>query len=166
MIHSLFVTEPKNILDIYGNVHNLQQGLDELLKILNPTDAPHDPEMRYYFTSLIHLERQLSKNKTMDDLLTTRISQAISQAHFFSETHPQVIANLADIYTHTMGTFSYRLKVMGTAAYVNSPEFMNKIRALLLAGIRATVLWRQVGGSRLQFLFSRKAIVEMAKSLL
>ncbi len=41
-----------------------------------------------------------------------------------------------------------------------------KIRALLLAGIRSSVLWRQMGGSRLQFIFSRQKIKKTAEKLL
>jgi high frequency lysogenization protein len=36
----------------------------------------------------------------------------------------------------------------------------------LLAGIRSAVLWRQLGGTRLQLLFSRKSIVSDAEELL
>jgi len=37
---------------------------------------------------------------------------------------------------------------------------------LLLAGIRATLLWRQCGGSRWKLLFFRKKIQDEAKFLL
>jgi high frequency lysogenization protein len=42
----------------------------------------------------------------------------------------------------------------------------HKIRAWLLAGIRAAVLWRQVGGNRRNILFSRSKIVKNAQQLL
>lgn len=35
-----------------------------------------------------------------------------------------------------------------------------EIRALLLAAVRSAVLWRQLGGSYWDFLFSRKAMIE------
>ncbi|MGL4984757.1 MAG: DUF489 family protein [Plesiomonas sp.] len=35
-----------------------------------------------------------------------------------------------------------------------------------MAGIRAAVLWRQVGGSRLQLVFSRGKLAEQAKRML
>ncbi|GAM56239.1 hypothetical protein JCM19232_5254 [Vibrio ishigakensis] len=41
-----------------------------------------------------------------------------------------------------------------------------KVRALLLAGIRSAVLWRQVGGKRRHLIFSRKKMVEQAEILL
>jgi len=38
-----------------------------------------------------------------------------------------------------------------------------KIRALLLAGIRAAVLWQQLGGSRWKLFWSRRKYVATAK---
>ncbi|WP_368666252.1 DUF489 family protein [Corallococcus sp. CA041A] len=41
-----------------------------------------------------------------------------------------------------------------------------EIRALLLAAVRSAVLWRQLGGSYWDFLFSRKAMIEAVDRLL
>ncbi|VTR41516.1 High frequency lysogenization protein HflD [Serratia fonticola] len=38
-------------------------------------------------------------------------------------------------------------------------------RATLLAGIRAAVLWQQVGGSRLQLMFSRNRLLKQAQNI-
>jgi high frequency lysogenization protein len=81
-------------------------------------------------------------------------------------THPTVIANLADIYLNTISTFHFRVMILGTQRVLNAKENMEKVRALLLAGVRAAVLWRQVGGSRLQILFSRAKIKACAEKLL
>ena len=39
----------------------------------------------------------------------------------------------------------------------------SKVRAALLAGIRAAVLWQQVGGGRLQLMFARQRLLREAK---
>jgi high frequency lysogenization protein len=56
--------------------------------------------------------------------------------------------------------------VQGDQQYLGNQSTVNKIRALLLAGIRATLLWRQCGGSRWKLLFFRKKIQDEAKFLL
>jgi high frequency lysogenization protein len=91
---------------------------------------------------------------------------AASQAKYFSETHPNVLSSLADIYVTTIGKLPYRLKVSGQAKYLHHPEIIYKVRALLLAGIRSAILWQQVGGTRWQLLLSRNKIVAMAKKIL
>jgi high frequency lysogenization protein len=40
------------------------------------------------------------------------------------------------------------------------------IRALLLAAMRAAVLWRQRGGNRLRLIFQRKHMLECCAALL
>jgi high frequency lysogenization protein len=42
----------------------------------------------------------------------------------------------------------------------------SKVRAALLAGIRSAVLWQQVGGGRLQLMFSRQRLLSEAKTIL
>ncbi len=43
---------------------------------------------------------------------------------------------------------------------------LHRVRALLLAGVRAAVMWRQMGGKRRHILFKRKAILHSAKMAL
>jgi len=43
---------------------------------------------------------------------------------------------------------------------------LERIRALLLAGIRSIILWRQMGGTRLQLVFSQQELKQAADELL
>ena len=43
--------------------------------------------------------------------------------------------------------------------HLQQPNNAAKIRALLLTGIRAARLWRQLGGHRWQLLFSRRKLL-------
>jgi high frequency lysogenization protein len=49
---------------------------------------------------------------------------------------------------------------------LENPDNQNLIRALLLAAIRAAVLWRQCGGRRLSLFLRRSALLEAASGLL
>lgn len=49
---------------------------------------------------------------------------------------------------------------------LKNAQVQAKVRATLLAGIRAAVLWQQVGGGRLQLMFSRARLVKEAKQIL
>jgi high frequency lysogenization protein len=55
---------------------------------------------------------------------------------------------------------------LGSHRVLHARENMDKVRALLLAGVRAAVLWKQVGGSRIQILFSRTKIKAAAEKIL
>ena len=56
--------------------------------------------------------------------------------------------------------------VHGAQIHLAKPDNANRIRALLLAGIRAARLWRQSGGSRLRLLLRRKLLLQEARRTL
>jgi high frequency lysogenization protein len=95
------------------------------------------------------------------------IEQIITQTQDeHSITHPEVIEHLASLYMQTLSTFEYRIKVTGEPRFLENTNNANKVRALLLAGIRSAVLWRQKGGRRWQFVWSRKKILQIAQQYL
>jgi high frequency lysogenization protein len=164
-IYSIFQIDPKDVTSVYGNINQLKLGLQ---KIIDTFDATHqiDRLQHRYLLSIIHLQKKLARTPKLMEHMTARLLQTRKQADYFSLTHPTVIANLADIYLSTVSTFRFRIMILGNQRVMHVKENLDKVRALLLAGVRATVLWRQVGGSRLQLLFSRAKIRATAKHLL
>ena len=56
--------------------------------------------------------------------------------------------------------------VSGEHMHLSKPENANRIRALLLAGIRAAVLWRQSGGNWFSLMLRRKSLAEETRRIL
>lgn len=54
----------------------------------------------------------------------------------------------------------------GDAKHLQSNGAADKVRALLLVGIRCSLLWHQVGGRRYQLLFQRTKYATTARQLL
>jgi high frequency lysogenization protein len=79
---------------------------------------------------------------------------------------PQVIARMADIYQRTLSQLKPRIQVFGDQHFLEQPDNVNKIRALLLSGIRAAVLWRQKGGRRWQIILQPGKILDTASKLI
>ncbi|MEE3191683.1 MAG: DUF489 family protein, partial [Pseudomonadota bacterium] len=102
----------------------------------------------------------------MLDALGQGIQQASRQAEHFSNAHPNTIAALADLYKQTLSQLSFRIRVTGNPTYLQNAGTADKVRAILLSGIRAAILWRQVGGRRWQLLFSRRRYSEICRDLL
>lgn len=166
-IHSLFMLDADSTDEIYGGIDGVQLGLQTLVDHLGENSKNRrDIELTRYVLALIYLERKLAKNREMLDKISRGITTATGQVEYFSETHVNVISSLADLYQQTISTLLPRIMVKGEPVILNVQENANLIRVLLLAGIRAAVLWRQCGGSRLQFIFKRKAIVNTARELL
>lgn len=163
-IHSIFNVDPKSTLDVFGELKNLKLGLNSVVILEKMKNKQHD--MIRYALSLIHLEKKLSKHPELIEIISQGIQRASNQAEIFSYTHDNVIANLAGIYTDSISTFKFRINITGNQFYLTNTSNVNKIRALLLAGIRATVLWRQLGGNRWQLISNRKTIYNIAAKML
>jgi high frequency lysogenization protein len=56
--------------------------------------------------------------------------------------------------------------VQGDPTHLRNPETGARIRAFLLAGIRAALLWRQCGGRRRDLLLRRGRLIAAARELL
>ncbi len=94
------------------------------------------------------------------------IELAISKLDFFPTTHENTLASLADAYLQTISTIKPQVMVNGERMYLMRAENENRIRALLLAGVRAAILWRQSGGNWFVLIFRRKAMAIETQRLL
>ncbi len=99
------------------------------------------------------------------NIIKAGINRANMQVNLFSLVHDNVMANLASTYIDTLSTFTFRIQVTGSQCYLANPNIANKTRALLLAGIRSAVLWKQLGGSRLQLFFKKNTFLHCAEYL-
>jgi high frequency lysogenization protein len=164
--HSLFEQNPSVISDVYGGTPKLIPGLILLRDTLNRVNSPNGNDIVRYVMGMVHLQKKLMKQSDMLGTIGKRIEQAQRQADLFDPTHENVVASLADIYTSTISTFSFRIQVNGDYNYLQQTRIANQIRVLLFAGIRSAILWRQVGGSRLQVILQRKHLISSADTLI
>jgi high frequency lysogenization protein len=165
-IHSLFEQNPNNIADVYGDIQSLQTGLERLSNTLKRHNTPEGHDIVRYVMGILHLQKKLMKQPEMLERISQRLQKSQQQAELFEPTHDNVIASLADIYTGTISTFSFRIQVTGDYNYLQQARIGNQIRVLLFAGIRSAILWRQLGGNRLQVIMKRKAIIASADELI
>ncbi|WP_446810473.1 high frequency lysogenization protein HflD [Methylomonas sp. 2BW1-5-20] len=164
-IASLLKIDADSVLDIYGGLSGIEHGLQQLTTQLG-SRVLASPEQARYAAQIVYLQKQLAAKPDMQKTIQGGVGKAQSQAQHFGILHENVLANLADVYHSTISTLQPRIMVQGDQQYLGTPSTVNKIRALLLAGIRATLLWRQCGGSRWKLLFFRKKIQDEAKFLL
>lgn len=147
----------------YGGVAQLEPGLEALLHNLR---RPDDAARTRYLLTLLHLERQLRKHRAMLVHLGDGLERARQQAEYFGPQHDNVISNLAGLYTETVSKLRPRVIVQGERGYLQEPRNADRIRALLLSGVRAASLWREHGGSRLKLLLRRSHLIRISQGLL
>lgn len=164
-IGSVLKIDSDSVADVFGGLTGVRHGLEQLDRQLT-SRVVANPEQARYAAQLVYLQKQLNKNPDMLNKIRIGITKAQAQAEHFGMMHENVLANLADIYHSTVSTLQPRIMVNGDQQYLGSQNTVNKIRALLLAGIRSGLLWRQCGGSRWHLLVYRKKIQDEANRLL
>ncbi len=165
-VKSLFVTSPQTSLSPYGNISNLLSGLESLEEML--IEYKHTPatDKFRYALGVMHIQKRLSTKRDILGVIANRLNHAAKQAEHFGYLHDNLISNIADIYSDTISKFQYRIQVTGNYHYLQQDRVANQVRTLLLAAIRSSMLWRQLGGSRWQFVFYRSHIIDNCRALI
>jgi len=159
-IDSIFALDPENVTSVYGGTENVSLGINALHRILTLNQTRQYADTIRYAIGLFHIEKNLSKNEEILSILRSRLKNMSTQRdHFDSTVHNNIIGKLADLYVDTIGTFKYRIQVKGNPEYLQQPDIANKVRAVFLSGVRSIMLWRQLGGSRLNLILGKKALI-------
>ena len=167
MLGSLLVRDPQNTLEVYGGDDlNLRDGYRALVSALERDPSTLQRDSLRYALALLGLERKLAKRDDMLQIMGSRLDQIQQQVQHFGLVHDNVIAACGGLYQDTLSTFSQRIQVQGDMRHLQQPSNAAKIRALLLTGIRAARLWRQLGGHRWQLVFSLGKLLNELRPLL
>ena len=165
-LETLFKFDSDNVVDVYGGVVGVSLGLKTLGQQLRGEADQQDLEITRYVIALLHLEKKLRKNPALIEHISRGLQNTENQMEYFSLTHENVLANLGSLYQETVSTLLPRIIVQGDQNLLSQQSNANKIRAILLAGIRSAFLWQQTGGNKLKFLFWRKKYLQAAERLL
>jgi high frequency lysogenization protein len=79
------------------------------------------------------------------------------------QTDDFIFSSFADLYEQCLSSLQPRIIIRGLSEHLQNPSNICKLRTLLLAGVRAAMLWQQLGGRRWHLFFRRKAILEEIK---
>jgi len=164
-VNSLFERNSDSALAVFGSIDALHTGLDTLQRVLGSTKSGEHANLLRYSLGVLHLQRRLNRDSAKLAAIADGIDKARRQAEHFSRSHPNVLANLADVYLNTISQYNFRIQVKGMPQHLQQPDIANKIRCLLFAAIRAAMLWHQLGGRRLQFILQRSRVLEVAGDL-
>ena len=170
-INSVLTENNESAESLYGSLSNLKTGFQSMMYQLGagqltPDGKPKDMEATRYMLSLIHLENKLNKTPDIFTKLLEGIEKTQEKLKHFDINHENITVALADIYANTISELGPKIMVKGDQAHLANPKNAAKIRALLLAGIRAALLWRQAGGNRWKLLWERGKLQKQADDFL
>lgn len=165
-IHSALKVDADDILDVYGGLTAIRGGLELLVQQLS--EPRHvDPELARYASTLVFLERQVMRQPGMVEAIGVALRRAQAAFERTGELlDDEVLDALAYGYQQTLSQLKPRVIVSGEQAHLADARNGDRIRALLLAGVRSALLWRQAGGVRWKLLFMRGSLQREARRLL
>jgi high frequency lysogenization protein len=165
-LESVLVTDPEDSLTIFGGTANgVRLGLKMTMNYLSGQGSK-DMDLTRNVVTLLQLGQRLYRDEGRLNQISEGIESIKEKLEHYPIIHENQVAALADLYEKNVSTLTPRIMVRGEPLHLQNPANQNRIRAVLLGGIRAAVLWVQCGGSRWKLLLGRGGLASAAKSIL
>jgi high frequency lysogenization protein len=156
-LDSVFRIDAASAEAVYGNSLSLRGGLLLLRDYF--TDRSGDQALPKLGMAVLQIERRFVADESLAQQVLDGIHALESIAERQGSIHPEVIARLGQLYADTVSHLRPKVIVQGNPHYLQQPEVVAEIRALLLAALRSAVLWRQMGGTLWDFVLRKRAMM-------
>lgn len=159
-LQSILVLDALNTPAVFGGLEGVRNGLILLAGGILASPAGEDIEILRYTMTLLNLHQQLHREQAELQRFGAEVERlsAADDAEFSQAC--------ADIYQKHISKLQPQVIVQGEESYLQQPSIPRQIRSLLLAGIRAAVLWQQKGGGRFKLVWERTRMRNAATALL
>ncbi len=164
-IESILKLNIDDFTDAYGSINNLRLGLQALKETLEKRHDQRVIERTRYAINLMYLENKLQENARIMSALGSQIERINLQYESVEESLTDIAQDLGSLYREHVSPLGPKIIVEGSPNYLKMEQHASMVRALLLAGIRAIVLWRQAQGKRWALLFGRYSILKNITAL-
>ena len=164
-LESILKIDTDDFMDVYGVTGNLQLGLHALQETLEKRRDPHVIERTRHAVSLMYLESKLQTSAQAVTLLRDDIRRITALHTSRDEPITELAQDLGRLYQAHISPLGPKIIIEGNPGYLKMEQCAGMVRALLLAGIRAIVLWHQAQGKRWALLFGRASILRNIAAL-
>ena len=170
LIKSLASDSSDDVFNIYPETY-MKRGYYALVQSFSgPADSePKNIQLAKYVITFINLERKISKSATAITRLRKRLEDNTIDARnqHLGVLDTILIENLSGIYKSEISdTGIYKFNIYGKKLMLQQPHIQHRIRAMILAAVKAVIHWRLSGGRRLNFIFKRGKMVECSNEKL
>lgn len=156
-LDSVFRIDAASPAEVYGGEAAVRPGLLLLRGYLRNEGG--DELLPRLSLAVMQLERRFSRHPMSTQVHDALLKLMPMQAELGS-SHPQVLVALGGLYADTISHLRPRVLVKGNPHYLGQATVVAEIRAVLLAGVRSAVLWRQLGGNLWDFLLHRNDMLD------
>lgn len=158
VLDSVFRIDAASAEAVYGGARSVHSGLLLLRDYLNNSSS--DAALPQLARAVLQIERRF----VADEALAKQVLNGLHAIEVIAERqgsiHPDAISRLGQLYADTISHLRPKVIVQGNPHYLQQPDVVAEIRALLLSALRSAVLWRQMGGSLWDFLLLRRPMMQ------
>ncbi len=179
LIDPLFALNAPSFNTIFPDLRLARPGLEWLTVRARQRRSVKNDEVLRYTRNLLLLRTKLMADTDMQSRLGRRLQSMSPLSAPYSDPQRQPSTEpvglhetersfeaLATLYQDTISTLPFRIQVQGKVEHLQDERIANRIRALLLAGIRFAVLWHQIGGRPWHLFLLRGRINRIVTSML
>ena len=160
LFNGIIATDPQSVFDVYSSIETLADGAKLVQHQLSGNATKKDVEVTRYLAGIMSISKKLLKNPSALGGLKEKLDEVQRRLTHFELDDPSIIQNFADCYSEIISPLGQKIQVIGNPVLLKQTSVQHKVRALLLSGVRAAVLWRQMGGKRRDFIFNRKTVLQ------
>lgn len=161
-LDSVFRIDAESPEAVYGTAGDLRPGLLLLRDYFGNRNK--DEALPRLALAVLQIERRFVRDGAMAQKVHDGVVATRPLAERLGSSHPEVLTALGKLYSDTISHLRPKVMVQGNPHYLGQSDIVSEIRALLLAGLRSAVLWRQMGGSLPDFLLARRQMVTAIES--
>ncbi len=164
-VRSILIVDAINTVSVFGGLDGVRLGL---LSIARQSGSAGDLEVARYVVGLCQLARRFLRSSELVEQVSRELADIREDVSVHGEggLTSETYERFADLYKDTLSHLKPRIIVQGEQANLGNVLVVAQIRTSLLAGVRAGVLFAQLGGSRWQLLFQRRRYMDNATRLL
>ncbi len=158
------------LADVSLGLKTLESSITQPFSVMPKSKLPklsHAKLPLSYAMSLLQLEKKVYSNPKFVEIIEQSQQKILKQLSFFDNNylHPSILANLAQTYVDTAGQINPRILVRGNPEAFKDSQHTNRIRASLFTGLQLAHLWRQLGGSSWNMIFSKRKLLHDIQDL-
>lgn len=154
----IFATDPETVIDVFGDLGNLKDGLAYVRRHMaghraggdHPGD---DKRIARYMGQALKVATKLQHDATALD----NLSVAIDRAKVAPPANATTILNTA--YQNNVSPIRPRIILQGSRDHLSDENILPYVRLQLLAAVRCGILWRQRGGQFPSLFLRRRALL-------
>ncbi len=171
---SVLRVDAQSVTEVFSCLRGVSMGCEVVDQVFGGRLGATSRDIFQYSVSMHQLGIKLEGFPHVSDVVQQRLEELAQEfkingmeqdIELGEEQSAHLYDELAALYAKTVSTLEPRIMVHGSQGKLNNPRTVSRVRSALFAGIRAALLWHQLGGRRWQLMLHRRSYQSIARRI-